>query len=507
MQGIMIQGTSSDVGKSLIATAFCRAFSNEGLRAAPFKSQNMSNNSYVTKDGCEIGRAQGIQAEAARADASVWMNPILLKPQSEQHAEVILLGKAIDSLSGKSYRETFYEKGLKTIEEALQLLEAHFELLVIEGAGSPVEINLKDRELVNMKVAEMADVPVILVADIDRGGVFASIIGTLELFTEEERKRVAGIIINKFRGDIGLFEDGVKWIEEKTGIPVLGILPYLNDHMIDGEDSLSIQPFARKTGDGILDIAVLRPPYISNFSDIDPFYYEEDVSIRWVRHLSEIGTPDAVVIPGTKSTIHDLRYFKEKGLADWLVWYAEEGGYITGICGGYQMLGRNLIDMAGTDTGSPVEKEKGLNLIPADTYFHEKKKTLQVKGRLHPSIELGMRESLDGYEIHLGETLLENECSGKRLLLLENGEEEGFYGREGKLIGTYMHHIFHNDEWRGGWLNSLRKQKGYPCKDPVPIKALKDEKYNELAEHLQKHFDWEKLKEIIFNWRKQNEMA
>ncbi len=507
MKGIMIQGTSSDVGKSLIATALCRVFSNEGLKTAPFKSQNMSNNSYVTKDGNEIGRAQGIQAEAARAEASVWMNPILLKPQSDHHAEVILLGKAVDSLSGKSYRESFYEKGLSTIEQALQLLEAHYEMLVIEGAGSPVEINLKDKELVNMKVAEMADVPVILVADIDRGGVFASIIGTLELFTEEERGRVAGIVINKFRGDISLFENGVKWIEEKTGIPVLGVLPYLDNHMIDGEDSLSIQPFIQRTGDGILDIAVLRPPYISNFSDIDPFYYEEDVSIRWVNSLSEIGTPDAVIIPGTKSTIRDLRYFKEKGLANWLERYAEEGGHIAGICGGYQMLGRNLIDLAGSDTGSPFEKEKGLNLIPADTFFHEKKKTVRVQGRLHPNTKLSNIDNLDGYEIHLGETILENEYSGKHLLLLENGEGDGFYGNEGRLIGTYMHHIFHNDEWRGAWLNALRKQKGYPCKPAVNIKALKDNKYDELAESLMKHLDWEKLKEIIFNWRKQNEMA
>ncbi|WP_282142264.1 cobyric acid synthase [Cytobacillus oceanisediminis] len=507
MKGIMIQGTSSDAGKSLIATALCRAFSNEGFRTAPFKSQNMSNNSYVTKDGNEIGRAQGIQAEAARTEAAVWMNPILLKPQSAQNAEVILLGKAVDSLSGRSYRESFYEKGLETIREALSLLEAQYELLVIEGAGSPVEINLKDKELVNMKVAEMADVPVILVADIDRGGVFASIVGTLELFTKQERQRVAGIIINKFRGDITLFEDGIRWIEERTGIPVIGVLPYLDDHMIDAEDSLSIQAAVPRAGGGILDIAVLRPPFISNFSDIDPFYYEDDVNIRWVRHLSEAGSPDAVIIPGTKSTIRDLRYFKEKGLADWIVRYAADGGSIAGICGGYQMLGRRLIDKAGSDTGNPNEKEKGLNLIPADTIFHERKKTVQVKGSLHSSTNLPVKEILDGYEIHLGETVLEEDFDGNRLLLLQNGEEDGFYGNEGRLVGTYMHHIFHNDEWRGEWLNSLRKQKGIPSKGPVRIKALKDRKYNELAENMIQHLDWGKLKEIVFSWRKQNEMA
>ena len=238
MKGVMIQGTASDVGKSLIATALCRLFSNEGVKVAPFKSQNMSNNSYITLDGLEIGLAQGIQAEAARTDATVWMNPILLKPQSSMDAEIVLLGKPVETLSGSGYRESFYETGIRVIEEALGQLRKDYEILILEGAGSPVEMNLKDRELVNMKVAQMADVPVFLVADIDRGGIFASLIGTLELLTKEERNRVKGIIINKFRGDPTLFKDGVKWIEDKTGIPVLGVLPYIHNHMIEREDSM-----------------------------------------------------------------------------------------------------------------------------------------------------------------------------------------------------------------------------------------------------------------------------
>ncbi|WNS75913.1 cobyric acid synthase [Bacillus sp. DTU_2020_1000418_1_SI_GHA_SEK_038] len=240
MKGIMIQGTASDVGKSLIVTALCRAFANEGYKIAPFKSQNMCNFSYITEDGKEIGRSQGLQAEAAKTVATEWMNPILLKPQPNQNSEVILLGKTLETVSGKSYKELFYEKGLQTIETALEKLSKEFDLLVMEGAGSPVEINLKDKELVNMKVAEMADVPVILVADIERGGVFASIVGTLELLTAAERARVKGLIINKFRGDHLLFEDGVKWLEERTGIPVLGVLPYVDNHMIAEEDSLSM---------------------------------------------------------------------------------------------------------------------------------------------------------------------------------------------------------------------------------------------------------------------------
>lgn len=241
MKGVMIQGTASDVGKSLIVTALCRLFALEGVRVAPFKSQNMSNFGYITKDGKEIGLAQGQQAEAAGTDATEWMNPILLKPTSDQHSEVIFLGQPLETLSGRAYRESFYEKGIAVIEESLRKMAENYELVVIEGAGSPAEINLKDRELVNMKVAEFADVPVILVADIDRGGVFASIVGTLELLEEEERSRVKGIFINKFRGDPTLFEDGRQWIEERTGIPVLGVIPFIHHHGIAEEDSLSLQ--------------------------------------------------------------------------------------------------------------------------------------------------------------------------------------------------------------------------------------------------------------------------
>ena len=244
MKGVMIQGTASDVGKSLIATALCRLFSNEGVKVAPFKSQNMANNSYITLDGLEIGLAQGIQAEAARTEATVWMNPILLKPQSSMNSEIVLLGKPVETLSGSGYRESFYETGIRVIEKAIDQLKKDYDVLILEGAGSPVEMNLKDRELVNMKVAQMADVPVLLVSDIDRGGIFASLIGTLELLTKEERNRVKGIIINKFRGEPSLFQDGVKWIEDKTGIPVLGVLPYIQNHMIDREDSTDI-PISR----------------------------------------------------------------------------------------------------------------------------------------------------------------------------------------------------------------------------------------------------------------------
>jgi adenosylcobyric acid synthase len=498
----MIQGTSSDVGKSFIVTAICRALANEGLRVAPFKSQNMSNNSYVTIDGNEIGRAQGIQAEAAKIEADVWMNPILLKPRSDQQAEVVLFGKAIKTLSGKGYRDSFYEKGIETIQMALEKLGEEYDALIMEGAGSPVELNLKDRELVNMKVAEMADIPVVLVADIDRGGVFASIVGTLVLLSEEERSRVQGLIINKFRGDLSLFTDGIKWLEEKTGIPVLGVLPYINNHMIDGEDSLSIPAFIDKESGKTVDIAVIKPPYLSNYTDIDPFYFEPDVSVRWVTQISEIGNPDAVILPGTKSTIHDLRYFKQAGFAKWLVQYAKEGGTIVGICGGYQMLGTQLIDETGSDTGCPLAKEEGFCLIPRVTSFLQEKRTIRVEGQLNPII--AMDHSVQGYEIHLGETMSE---AGDYFIKFADGHTDGYFGNDGQIIGTYLHHLFHNDEWRNLWLNKLRARKGLPLMDVVPIAEIKDQKYDELAKHLTEHLDWERLKEIIFQWVNKHEMA
>lgn len=499
MKGIMILGTASDVGKSLIATAICRAYANEVILVAPFKSQNMSNNSYVTIEGKEIGRAQGIQAEAAKTAATVMMNPILLKPRPDQQAEIILFGKAIDTMSEKTYRDAFYEQGLQAIHTAIEILAQEFELIVMEGAGSPAEVNLKDRELVNMKVAEIADAPAILVADIDRGGVFASIIGTLELLTPEEKSRVQGLIINKFRGDVALFEDGVKWLESKTGIPVLGVLPHLENHMIDGEDSLSIPASMYKSG---LDIVVIKPPYLSNFSDIEPLYFEPDVSIRWVSRMDEMGDPDAVILPGTKSTIRDLQYFKTAGVNSWLVHYAAKGGFIAGICGGYQMLGQKLFDPYGSDTGLVSTQEEGLGIIPAETTFLPNKTTVQTKAAVHPGT--GLNLSVEGYEIHLGETVLSSEC--QRFLLLKDGKEEGYYGQDGRIIGTYLHHLFHNDEWRNHWLNSIHKAKGLPDREPVFISRLKEQKYDELAAHFKRHVDWDKLKEISEKWRTRHEL-
>jgi adenosylcobyric acid synthase len=498
MKGVMIQGTASDVGKSLIVTALCRILSNEGVKVAPFKSQNMSNNSYVTIDGKEIGRAQGIQAEAARLEATVWMNPILLKPRSDQHAEVVYLGKAIETLSGRGYRELFYEKGLVVIKESLDRFEQQFDVVVIEGAGSPVEINLKDREIVNMKVAEMAEVPVVLVADIDRGGVFASIIGTLDLLEPEERQRVVGLIINKFRGDITLFEDGIQWLEEKTGIPVIGVLPYIENHMIDGEDSLSIQNQFTKRNKGTLDIAVIHLPLISNFSDLEPFLYEDNVSIRWIHHADEFGQPDAIIIPGTKSTIRDLENLRDLELDILIQKHVENGGFVVGICGGYQILGEEILDESGIDTGIPNSYVKGLECIPAKTTFFKEKETNRVSGKFHKETGLPTSQQLVGYEIHLGKTVIsEKRCS---FLTLNNGIEEGYFGKNGQIIGTYLHHLFHNDKWRNQWLNMIRQRKGLPSQGVQYISEDKDKRFDALALKMKSHLKWDLLKDIIKNW-------
>lgn len=500
MKGVMIQGTASDVGKSLIVTALCRILANEGIKVAPFKSQNMSNNSYVTKDGKEIGRAQGIQAEAAKIEATVSMNPILLKPRSHYHSEIVYLGKAIETLTGSGYRETFYQKGLEVIKKSLGELEKQYDMVVIEGAGSPVEINLKDREIVNMKVAELADVPVVLVADIDRGGVFASIIGTLELLEPEERQRVAGIIINKFRGQLSLFENGIHWLEAKTGIPILGVLPYVENHMIDGEDSLSLQNqfFIRKKG--TLDIAVIHLPFISNYSDMDPFLYEDDVTIRWVKNASEFGRPDAVIIPGTKSTISDLATIIDKQVGSLIQAHVENGGYIVGICGGYQILCEELIDESGSDTGIQNNLVKGLGCIPGKTIFYQEKETNRVTADYHEDTGLRGKEKLEGYEIHLGKTLLKsNGCS---FLKLENGIDEGYFANRGQIIGTYLHHLFHNDEWRNQWLNGIRKSKGLSEKEVTNIKDFKDKRFDDLAMEMKAYLKWDLFKDIIQHWGK-----
>ncbi|TWT28424.1 cobyric acid synthase [Planomicrobium sp. CPCC 101110] len=480
MRGVMIQGTASDVGKSMICTAFCRILSDQGIRVAPFKSQNMSNNSYVTVLGEEIGRAQGVQAEAARTVATVDMNPILLKPESDMKSQIVLFGKKIETMDGMDYRANFYEKGLAAIGQALENLSKTYTHLVIEGAGSPAEVNLNDREIVNMTVAERADVPVILVADIERGGVFASIVGTLALMPHPER--VKGLLINKFRGDIRLFEDGIAFLESYTKLPVLGVIPYMGSHGIEQEDSLGVRELARDAQNRPIDMAVLKHPYLSNFTDLEPFLDEPDVAVRWVESVKDIGQPDILVFPGTKSTIADLRYWKQQKLEEALR-SLQNGTRIIGLCGGFQMLGDSLADPAGFD-GMKIAFEKGLGLVSGmATHFTAEKFVERRSGTVKMN---GQDFKIDGYEIHTGRS----EYGGKALISYEDGTEGV---QTGRLIGTHLHGFFGSAVCRQAFLAPIRQEKNIS----EPIVKERPDRYSRFAEHVKAHIDWKQVERIM----------
>lgn len=488
MKGVMIQGTASDVGKSYITTAICRILSNKGVKVSPYKSQNMSNNSYVTIDGKEIGRAQGVQAEAARALPSAFMNPILLKPKKDSESEIILMGDVYKSLPGLKYHKEFtMTKGIEVVKQTLKHIEENFEAIVIEGAGSPAEVNLNSKEIVNMRVAELANVPVILVADIDRGGSFASLVGTIEL-TFEHKHRIKGVIFNKFRGDIRLLEDGLKWFEEYTGIPVLGVVPYLSDVYVEVEDAQSDLLKNAFSVDKPLDVAVIHMERVSNNTDVEPFIHESDVSIRIVKDSSEFGNPDAVIIPGTKSTIGDLRVLKEKGLDKAIINYAKNGGNIFGVCGGYQVLGNSLKDPIAVDNNTH-DIEQGLGLLNVETTFYANKKVRQISGVTNSNI------AVSGYEIHLGQTNIIDDS--KPFAKLSDGTFDGCISNIYNIQATYLHNIFHNDIFRNEWLNKIRKAKGQNVRPVVDTTKIKEDSYEKLAKIVEENINMELLMNLV----------
>lgn len=493
MKGIMIQGTSSDAGKSFLVTALCRVFSDYGLKTCPFKSQNMSNNSYVTFDGCEIGRAQGVQAEAAREEPNVYMNPILLKPRKDTQSEIVLFGKVFNAQEGKDYYKNFtLQEGIRAVRKSLDYIESNYDTIVIEGAGSPVEMNLNDREIVNMRIAREADVPVILVTDIDRGGSFASIVGTLELLGED-KKRVKGIIFNKFRGDLTLFEDGVRFIENYTGIKVVGVMPFLKDVKIENEDNLSTDYYCKSSRKEKVRIGVVTLPYVSNNTDVEIFRYENDVEIIAVDQFTDVVLLDAVILPGTKSTIEDMQFLLNTGIAEKIKAFYQSGGYVFGICGGYQMLGETISDAMMIDNHS-VTKTEGLSLLPVQTCFKREKTVKRVSGTvLHPAF-YGCKVS--GYEIHLGDTVPTVKDSFSPIVKKDDGTD-GLADEDFRVAGTYIHNIFHNDEFRNAWLNIIRKSKGYPEQAVVHTNRLKEEDYVALAEEARKHLDIAYLMDLL----------
>jgi len=491
-RAIMIAGTASHVGKSVLCTALCRIFRQDGYRVAPFKAQNMALNSYPTVDGGEIGRAQATQAMAAGIEPTVQMNPILLKPKRDAEAQVVVLGKPLGDMSATAYRRDYLPVALGIVRDSLEQLRSEYDLVVMEGAGSIAEVNLMDRDIVNLRAAALADAPVVVAADIDRGGVFASIVGTMELLGEVERRQIAGWVINKFRGDLSLFDSGVHFIEERTGRPVFGVMPFLPGLDIEEEDSVSLDQTSgtdrRDSGEGPwLDIAVIKLPRISNFTDFDALIREPDVRLRYVKRVAELGSPDAIIIPGTKNTVDDLRWLQETGLAAAVIGLSRRGCGVVGICGGYQMLGLDLLDPGGREADLP--QLSGLGLLPVVTTFAQEKITVRARGAIlaDRGFLAPLRgTALEGYEIHMGRTtLLEGAVP---LLRLERGGMDGAVADDGRVFGTYLHGLFDNGLFRRTWLNHLRQLKGVP---PLPeagnSRLAREIAFDRLAEAVRRH--------------------
>ena len=493
---LMIQGTASSVGKSIVVAALCRIFQQDGFRVAPFKAQNMALNSFVTKEGGEIGRAQAVQAEAADIEPSVHMNPVLLKPEAEANSQVIVLGKVAKNLEASQYYN-YTPYLLSIIEDSLNQLRSAYDIVVIEGAGSPAEINLKEKEIVNMRVAKMAGAPVLLVGDIDRGGVFASLIGTLELLTKEERDIIKGFIINKFRGDLKLLKPGLDLLERHTGKPVLGVIPYFRDIAIAQEDSVYLEERPTGSANGGVDVAIVRLPHISNYDDFDPLE-EQGCTVRYITNISELGNPDLIILPGTKSTIADLIHIQQQGLAQAITHLAKDGIPVIGICGGYQMLGKSIDDSYKVE--SKEGRVAGLGLLDSETIFNHTKTTTQVKARVIADDGLlkGLKGiEITGYEIHMGQTRNQNYLPAFQISETPQGKANYFDGAissNGWIFGTYIHGLFHNANFTHAFLNRLRQLRGLPT--AVAISTNRQEQYDKLAEIIRQNLDMSEVYEI-----------
>ena len=502
-KSIMFQGTASGVGKSLVTAAFCRIFKQDGYKVAPFKSQNMALNSFITREGMEMGRAQVTQAEAAGIEPNVDMNPILLKPTTDKKCQVILGGKVFKNMDAQEYHE-YKPELMEFVKNTYDQLAKENDVVVIEGAGSPAEINLRESDLVNMGMAKMSDSPVVLIGDIDRGGVFASIAGTLLLLTEEEKKRVKGVIINKFRGDIKILEPGIKMLEDITKVPVLGVIPY-SDLQIEDEDSLADRFRIKKEQKGDLKVEVVYLPHVSNFTDFNVLETQEDVDLRFVMKGEAIKNPDLLIIPGTKNTIEDLIYLRESGLEEQIIRAHKRGTVVVGICGGYQMLGQKIMDPQGIECG--IEEIAGMGLLNTETTFEGEKITTRVKSKISNNAR-GYLENLqglevEGYEIHMGRTKFLGDVDFLDAIEDRLGEtvyeEEGAINEEGDIIGTYLHGIFDNIGFTRGFLNNIRKKKGLDeIKSEInSFEEFKNKEYDKLANIVRSHVDIDKIYDIL----------
>ena len=478
---IMVQGTMSGAGKSLLCAGFCRVFAQDGLKVAPFKSQNMALNSYVTRNGLEMGRAQVVQAQAAGIEPDVRMNPILLKPSSDIGSQVIVNGEVRGQMSATEYF-AMKRQLIPDILEAYNSLAEENDVIVIEGAGSPAEINLRTDDIVNMGMAELVDAPVLLAGDIDRGGVFAQLYGTVALLEPQEQARIGGLIINKFRGDEAILRPGLTMLEEKTGIPVLGVVPYLRVN-VDDEDSLA-PCLENQDAKKPLDIAVIRLPRISNFTDFSLLDEHPAMGVRYVQSVRELGNPDLVILPGTKSTLSDLLWMRQNGLEAAVCKLAHAGVPVLGICGGYQMLGQSLSDPYGTEGGGGMH---GMGLLPIDTVFDAQKTRTRMQAKVvAPDFE---GAQLDGYEIHTGKTTVH----GDAFCILENGQPDGCVN--GNVFGTYLHGLFDTGSLTQKLAEFLCQRKGISCEQAAPVshRAYQEQQFDLLADGIRRALDMQKI--------------
>lgn len=483
---IMIQGTMSNAGKSFLVAGLCRIFKQDGFRVAPFKSQNMALNSFITKEGLEMGRAQVMQAEAAGIDPMVCMNPILLKPTNHTGSQVIVNGEVIGNMSARDYFA--YKKQLiPDIQKAFRRLEEYADIIVIEGAGSPAEINLKENDIVNMGLAHMLDAPVLLVGDIDRGGVFAQLLGTLMLLTEEEKDRVKGLIINKFRGDKSILDPGIVMLEEKGGVPVTGVVPYM-ELALEDEDSLT-ERFDHKK-EGLIDIAVIHYPRISNFTDFNVFEQFPEVTVRYVTSISELHHPDLIFLPGSKNTMGDLKWMRQNGLEAAVKKLAQDIP-VFGICGGYQMLGETIADSDGVEEGGSI---RGMELLPVTTVLQKEKRRCQTEGILEKitgPLQGMAGKAFQGYEIHMGKTLSKEDAE------YERSEKQPVIrtGVNPNVYGSYVHGLFDRAQIAGEIVQALAKKKGISLQDGQmeDYQNFKEKQYDKLADTLRLYLNMEEI--------------
>lgn len=491
MAKIMIQGTGSSVGKSIIVTALCRIFKQDGYSVCPYKSQNMSLNSYITLDGKEMGRAQVLQAYAAGIEPQAFMNPILLKPTSDRKCQVIVNGKVDNNYSDTEYHnlKLIFKDMLK---EQFLKLEKDFDIIVMEGAGSPAEINLRDRDIANMGMAELVDAPVLIVGDIDRGGVFASLAGTMLLLKEEEKERVKGTIINKFIGDVKLLTPGIDMLEEIIKRPCLGVVPYFNLTLED-EDGAMIEINKKVTAP--IDVAVIMTPYMSNFTDVDCLKCEEDVSVRFVSNKEEFGNPDLLIIPGSKNTISDLIKIRNSGLEDEIINYSKKG-IVLGICGGYQMMGKEICDPLNIE--SNMKRIDGMGILDTVTTLESEKTMTRVEGYVNLPKYKG---NIYGYEIHMGKTIVAPGRNSFITINKQNGsksnKDDGIFNENETVFGTYIHGILDSTEFREYLLNKIRIKKSIPQRKSPVYEGFREEQLNKLADIIRKALDMNKIYEIM----------